>query len=102
LDLWNRWLEQNKLYDSLPGLTPQETLDKGLRALNEIEDALHGEMRASIHSLAVILMIEMSQGGLEAIVADLHLASLAAIRPQLVGVIAEDADGALAQNEEVA
>jgi hypothetical protein len=58
-------------------------------------------MRASILALAAVLMIEIGHGGLEEIVADLHLASLRAIRPQLVGAIAEAADRVLAEDEEL-
>ena len=57
-------------------------------------------MRASLHALAAALMIKMKHGALEEVVADLLIASLVAIRPQLVGAIAEDADRVLAQAEE--
>jgi hypothetical protein len=100
LDLWNRWREQCDLHLALARENaPQETLDKELDVLNEIEDALRGDMRASVHALAAALMIEL-KNSLEEVVADLHFASLAAIRPQLVGAIAEEADRVLAEAEE--
>jgi hypothetical protein len=105
LELWSRWQKQNDLYNAIGDeATPEEPLEeaveKEFELLDEIEDALHSDMRASIHALAAMLMIEVGHGGLEEIVADLHFASLAAIRPQLVGAIAEAADRVLAEEEE--
>jgi hypothetical protein len=101
LDLWNRWRKQSDLHSALARENaPEERLYTELEVLDEIEDALRGDMGASVHAVAAALMIKMSHGGLEEIVADIHLAALAAIRPQLVGAIAEAADRVLAQKKE--
>ena len=88
--LWDLWQEANKFHDSTDG-------EEGLDRLNEIEEELHAAMGASVHCLAVVLMIEI---GNPEDVCGLKLASLRAIRPQLVGVLAEDADRVLAQKKE--
>jgi hypothetical protein len=71
------------------------------RVADELRDLtceiLSGELR-SPHALAAAVMIKIDDTDEET--ADILRASLAAIRPQLVGAIAEDADRVLAEAEE--
>jgi hypothetical protein len=90
LELWDRWREANKFFRSTDG-------EQGLDRLDEIEDELHKAMDTSVHVLALVLMIEIVN---PEDVDGLKLASLRAIRPQLVGSIAEDVDRVLAEEEE--
>jgi hypothetical protein len=70
-------------------------------SVRPVEYALQSEMRTSVHALACVLMIQIDEGGEEyEEVPGLWGASLAAIRPQLVGAIAEDADRVLASVKE--
>ena len=70
-----------------------------------VEDSLQAEIRTSVHALGCVLMIQITEGEEKyEEVPDLWRASLAAIRPQLSGAIAQDADRVLAapQTEEAA
>jgi hypothetical protein len=70
-------------------------------AVRPVEYALRTEIRTSVRALACVLMIQINEGDEECEeVPDLWRASLAAIRPQLVGAIAEDADHVLATIKE--
>jgi hypothetical protein len=79
--------------DSLEGEC--ERLSDEVRDLNC--EILSSELR-SPHALAAAIIIKIDDTDDET--ADVLRASLAAIRPQLVGAIAEDADRVLAQEEE--
>ena len=67
----------------------------------EVESKIADYLGASILALAGVLVVEIDNDSNEA-VEGLNRAALAAIRPRLVGVIAEDADRVLAQEEEAA
>jgi hypothetical protein len=68
-----------------------------------IECVLRAEIRTSVQALASVLMIQIDEGQEKyEEVPDLWRASLAAIRPQLVGAIADAADRVLAQKTEAA
>jgi hypothetical protein len=79
---------------------PEAIIDAAADALFAIEHVLQGDIGASVHALAAVLMIEIEDGPVEDI-PGLHRTALAAIRPQLVGEIAAAADRALAATEEV-
>ena len=64
-----------------------------------IEKLLQADIGASVHALAAVLVIEINERLCEE-VDGLQKASLAAIRSQLVGAIAEDADRVLATIKE--
>jgi hypothetical protein len=65
-----------------------------------VEDAMRAEIRTSVQALGAVLIIQIHEGDEKCEeVPDLWRASLAAIRPQLVGAIGEDADRMLAQTE---
>ena len=61
-----------------------------------IEKLLQADIGASVHALAAVLVIEIGDEDRED-VPGLWRASLAAIRPQLVGAIAEAADRLMAE-----
>ncbi len=66
-------------------------------AVRPVECALQAEIRTSVYALASVLIIQINEGEENCEeVPDLWSASLAAIRPQLVGAIAEAADRELA------
>jgi hypothetical protein len=102
LALWDLWREQRDRSEHL-GRTSctREKSDAALDVLVEIEDILQTSIHSSVQALAAILMIE---GRDREDVPGLCRASLAAIRPQLVGTVAEAADRVLAapQAEEAA
>ena len=64
-----------------------------------VEDEIEKHIGTSLLALGAAILIEMRQGYPD-IEADIYSASLAVIRPQLTGAIAEDADRVLAQYEE--
>jgi hypothetical protein len=68
--------------------------------LSDLRDEILSSELRSPHALAAAVMIKIDDTDEET--ADILRASLASIRPQLVGAIAEDADRVLAQNEEAA
>lgn len=70
-----------------------------ITALIAVEDEIEKHMGASLLALGAAILIEMRQGDRD-IEADIYRASLAVIRPQLTGAIAEEADRVLAQHEE--
>jgi hypothetical protein len=78
---------------SLPPRSDTRTL-----TLTDIEVKIEDHLGSSVFALAATLIVTI---GDEA-VPRLHRAALAAIRPLLVGAIAEDTDRVLAENEEVA
>ena len=66
-----------------------------------VEDEIEKHIGTSLLALGAAILIEMRQGYSD-IEADIYSASLAAIRPQLVGAIAEAADRVLALAQEEA
>jgi hypothetical protein len=70
--------------------------EDSIDALNNLEDKFEEHLGTSVLALAAIFMIWIGDEPREG----LHRACLAAIRRQLVGAIAEDADRVLAQVEE--
>jgi hypothetical protein len=100
LSLWSRWREQkdawHRLADSPQGT--EEALKAGYDRILALEHNLQEDMRVgSVLALAAVLMIEQKDDWPDSEeVSGLRLASLQAIRPQLVGAIAEDADRVLA------
>jgi hypothetical protein len=78
-----------KLEDGSPG---EEVYDAAWDAVSTVECDLQSEMRTSVHALASVLMIQIEDDESSEDVPGVWRASLAAIRPQLVGTIAEAAD----------
>jgi hypothetical protein len=70
-------------------------------AMITVEDEINAHMQASILALAASIMADI-QNQRGHFPGDVYLASLAAIRPQLVGAIAEAADRVLADEEAAA
>ena len=68
-------------------------------ALSNVESEIESHAEGSVLALAGSLMVELRVDGEEEGVMRLYRLSLAAIRPQLVGVIAEDADRMLAMGD---
>jgi hypothetical protein len=101
LDLWQ---QQQKLQANMEG---EGVLDEdGYAALDEmgaefcdIQGKIDEHLGASVLALAGVLMTAIYDESDEA-VPGLNLAAFAAIRPQLVGAIAECADRVLAEDEE--
>ena len=73
--------------------------DDTVTGMIAVENEIEKHMKTSLLALGAAILIEMRQGDLD-IEADIYSASLAAIRPQLIGAIAEDADRVLAEDEE--
>ena len=67
-------------------------------AIIAVEDEIEEHIGTSLLALGAAILIEMRPGYPD-IEADIYSASLAVIRPQLTGAIAEDADRVLAQYE---
>ncbi len=98
LALWDLWREQKDRSKHLSRTScTREKGDAAVDVLVEIEKLLQASIHSSVKALAAILMIE---GRNQDDVPGLCRASLAAIRPQLVGAIAEDADRVLAEEGE--
>ena len=74
-----------------------ERCERAFEAIRDVENTLRDHIGESIFALAAVIVAEI--GVADEDVPGLLRASLAAIRPQLVGPIAEDADRALAQGE---
>jgi hypothetical protein len=74
--------------------------DAASRAVAQVENEFDQYLGASVFALAAVLIIAIKDDAEE--IEGLTRATLAAIRPQLTGQIADDADRALAENEEVA
>jgi hypothetical protein len=91
--LWLRYREQRELCDWLPDETTKK--EQAHRELFAIEEALRADVSESVNALACTIMIEIADETPEEI-SGLHRTSLAAIRPQLIGGIAEAADRVLA------
>ena len=73
--------------------------DDTVTGMIAVENEIEKHMKTSLLALGAAILIEMRQGDSD-IEADIYSASLAAIRPQLIGAIAEDADRVLAEDEE--
>ena len=89
-ELKDHW---RKLEDGSPG---EEVYDAAWDAVSTVECDLQSDMRTSVHALASVLMIQIEDEESSEAVPGVWRASLAAIRPQLVGAIAEAADRVLA------
>jgi hypothetical protein len=97
LALWDCWREQKERAEYLgESSRSREKADAAVDVLVAIEDLLQADIDSSVQALAAVLMIE----GRDESVPGLYRASLAAIRPQLVGAIAEAAARALVQKTE--
>jgi hypothetical protein len=96
-DLWAHWREQKERCEQLEDLPndSEERCTAAHKTLFAIENELRLDFHASVVALAATLVVQIDREEAED-VEGLHLASLAAIRPQLVGAIAEDADRVLA------
>lgn len=102
LDLWRRRAKLNAIVDRLLGLddgASGERCDQAGNASSDVLGEIDKHIGASVLALAAVLMVAIHNKADED-VSGLHRACLAAIRPQLVGVIAEDADRVLAEDEE--
>ena len=91
--LWLRYREQRGLCDWLPDETTKK--ERAHRELFAIEEALRADISESVNALACTIIVQIADGTPEEILG-LHRTSLAAIRPQLIGGIAEAADRVLA------
>jgi hypothetical protein len=76
-------------------------IDSGWNKTVQIDDAIEAMAKTSILALGAILLIRISFDDDEDHVMGMYHASLAGIRPQLVGPIAEEADRVLAEATEV-
>jgi hypothetical protein len=100
LMLWDRYNEQKVNRERLEsGPSTQAQCQASFDVQFAIEKLLQADIGASVHALAAVLVIEINDRLCEE-VDGLQEASLAAIRPQLVGTIAETADRVLAQKKE--
>ena len=98
LDLWRRRTKLNAIVDRLSGLDDDasgERCDQAGHASCDVIGEIDKHIGASVLALAAVLMVAIYDGSDEA-VPGLNRASLAAIRTQLVGDIARDADRVLA------
>jgi hypothetical protein len=84
---WEAKREQLDVEEAL-----NERSEVAYEALNDVEDKFEEHIGASVLALAAILMIWIGDEPREG----LHRAVISAIRPQLVGTIAEDTDRVLA------
>ena len=75
-------------------------LETGWGKVFDIEKTIKKHRDASVLAVAASLMIDIQLDDDEEDVLDAYRASLRAIRPQLIGAIAEDADRVQAQSEE--
>jgi hypothetical protein len=75
-----------------------ERLDHAWGLIHDVEDALRAHIGESMFALAAVLVVE--NGVADEDVPGLLRATLAVIRPQISGPIAEDADRALAERDE--
>jgi hypothetical protein len=75
-----------------------ERLDHAWGLTHDVEDALRAKIGESVFAVAAVLMVE--NGVAEEDVPGLIRATLAAIRPQISGPIAEDADRVLAVQDD--
>jgi len=99
LILWDRYNEQKGNRERLEsGPATQAQCQASFDVQFAIEKLLQADIGASVHALAAVLVIEINDSLCEE-VDGLQKASLAAIRPQLTGAIARDADRVL-QDEE--
>jgi hypothetical protein len=102
LDLWRRRAKLNAIVDRLLGLDDDasgERCDQAGNASSDVLGEIDKHIGASVLALAAVLMVAIHDKSDEAI-AGLNHAALAAIRPQLAGAIAEDADRVLAEDVE--
>jgi hypothetical protein len=99
LHLWRRWNEQKEQVELLLNGTNHEQCSAAHGTLFAIENELRCAMPASVLALAAVLVTQI-EGDVPEDVPGLNRAALAAIRPQLVDVIAEDADRVMAQGKE--
>jgi hypothetical protein len=93
--LWNRWNEQKEQVELLLNGTSDEQCSAAHATLFAIENELRCTMHASVLALAAVLVTQIESEAPED-VRGLNRAALAAIRPQVVGTIAEIADRVLA------
>jgi hypothetical protein len=96
---WLKYREQKDCCHRRLEAATEEQHEAAYNALFAIEHVLQADIGASVHALAAVLMIEIEDDRLEE-VPRLHRAALAAIRPQLVGSIADAADRMLAEAAE--
>ena len=94
IDLWQRRQQMVAAFNS-------ETTDEEGEAYCDVQAEIDKHLGASVLALAAVLMVAIHDKGAEE-VSGMNRASLAAIRPQLTGAIAEAADRLLAQKEEEA
>jgi len=102
LDLWRRRAKLNAIIDRLASLDDDasgERCDQAGKASCDVLGEIDKHIGASVLALAAVLMVAIHDEADEE-VSGLHRACLAAIRPQLIGAIAEDADRVLAEDVE--
>jgi hypothetical protein len=100
--LWDRYREQKVRWNELAGGADNPEEEAAWRLLMDIEHVLHADIGASTHAVAASLIIEIEDNESDEDVRGLWRGSLVAIRPQLVGSIAQDVDRALAEKIEEA
>jgi hypothetical protein len=108
LDLWRRFAKVRAIskklnadFDKSSGADQSRLFDRcddAVDAMTSIEDEIADHIEASILALAASILIDTKN--VEDFVARIYQASLVAIRPRLVGAIAEEADRMMAEDEE--
>ena len=95
LTVWDRYRQQKEHCHGLREATRGQC-EAEYGVLFAIERLLQGEMGASVHALAAVLIIEIEDDEDNEHIPGFYRAALASIRPQLTGPIAEDVDRVLA------
>jgi hypothetical protein len=93
---WLKYREQKELWLGLSEETAKAQRETTGRLWLAIEKVLRSDIGASMQALAAVLMIQIEDDESNEDVPGLYRASLRAIRPQVVGLIAEAADRVLA------
>jgi hypothetical protein len=113
LDLWSRRAKLKAIVERLSAqfdaacdaaamdanVALGDRIDDAINPLTAVEDEIAEHMDASLLALAATILVEIRDDDWH-IETRIYEATLAAIRPQLVGAIAEDADRVLAEDEE--
>jgi hypothetical protein len=93
---FQRWLEQKQVCERLEdGPATEEQCEAVIRPFYALEHVLQADMGVSVQALGAVLAIEIEDNEPDEPVDGLYRASLRAIRPQLVGSIAEYDDRVL-------
>ena len=104
--LWTLRRERKSAFEQLAHSSEgtEEACEAAYEEVRSIEIVLESELKAlgCIHALGAVLLTEIEDNQDQEAFAGLYRGALRAIRPHLVGAIAEDADRTLAQKTESA